>query len=51
MYFPQFRVLNMAEDVTHNMHNLYTIRGAEVRDGNLWSRYISEALESLRRQE
>jgi len=47
MYFPQFRVLNMAEDVTHNMHNLYTIRGSEVRDGNLWSRYISEALETF----
>ncbi len=47
MYFPQFRVLDMAEDVTHNMHNLYTIRGSEVRDGNLWSRYISEALEAF----
>jgi alkyl sulfatase BDS1-like metallo-beta-lactamase superfamily hydrolase len=47
MYFPQFRVLDMAEDVTHNMHNLYTIRGSEVRDGNLWSRYISEALETF----
>ena len=45
MYFPQFRVLEMAEDVTHNMHNLYTLRGSEVRDGNLWSRYISNALE------
>jgi len=43
MYLPQQRVLNMAEDVTHNMHNLYTIRGAEVRDGNLWSKYIDEA--------
>lgn len=43
MYLPQFRVLNMAEDVTHNMHNLYTIRGAEVRDGNLWSKYIDQA--------
>ena len=43
MYLPQFRVLNMAEDVTHNMHNLYTIRGAEVRDGNLWSKYVDEA--------
>ena len=29
------------------MHNLYTLRGAEVRDGNLWSRYISEALETF----
>jgi alkyl sulfatase BDS1-like metallo-beta-lactamase superfamily hydrolase len=47
MYFPQFRVLDMAEDVTHNMHNLYTIRGAEVRDGNRWSRYISEAMETF----
>lgn len=45
MYFPQFKTLNMAEDVTHNMHNLYTIRGAEIRDGRLWSRYISEAIE------
>lgn len=45
MYFPQFRMLNMAEDATHNMHNLYTIRGAEIRDGRLWSRYISDAIE------
>jgi alkyl sulfatase BDS1-like metallo-beta-lactamase superfamily hydrolase len=43
MYMPQFRVLDMAEDVTHTMHNLYTIRGAEVRDGNLWSKYIDDA--------
>jgi alkyl sulfatase BDS1-like metallo-beta-lactamase superfamily hydrolase len=47
MYFPQLRVLDMAEDVTHNMHNLYTIRGAEVRDGGLWSRYIGEAMENF----
>jgi alkyl sulfatase BDS1-like metallo-beta-lactamase superfamily hydrolase len=47
MYFPQLRVLDMAEDVTHNMHNLYTIRGAEVRDGGLWSRYIGEAIENF----
>lgn len=47
MYFPQLRVLDMAEDVTHTMHNLYTIRGAEVRDGGLWSRYIGEALENF----
>jgi len=45
MYFPQFKLLNMAEDATHNMHNLYTIRGAEIRDGRLWSRYISDAIE------
>lgn len=45
MYFPQFRVLNMAEDATHTMHNLYTLRGAEIRDGRLWSRYLGEAIE------
>lgn len=44
MYFPQFKLLNMAEDATHNMHNLYTIRGAEIRDGRLWSRYLNEAI-------
>jgi alkyl sulfatase BDS1-like metallo-beta-lactamase superfamily hydrolase len=47
LYFPQFRVLDMAENVTHTMHNLYTLRGAEIRDGNLWSRYINEALEQF----
>ena len=47
MFFPQLRVLNMAEDVTHTMHNLYTLRGAEVRDGALWSRYIDEALQAF----
>ncbi len=44
MYFPQFKLLNMAEDATHNMHNLYTLRGAEIRDGRLWSRYIGDAI-------
>lgn len=45
MYFPQFKVLNMAEDTSHTMHNLYTIRGAEIRDGRKWSKYINEALQ------
>jgi alkyl sulfatase BDS1-like metallo-beta-lactamase superfamily hydrolase len=45
MYFPQLRVLNAAEIATHNMHNLYTLRGAEVRDARIWSAYLGEALE------
>src|SRR3954467_13585801 len=45
LYFPQFKLLNMAEDATHTMHNLYTIRGAEIRDGRLWSTYIGEAIQ------
>jgi len=44
MYFPQFKLLDMAEDATHNMHNLYTLRGAEIRDGRLWSHYLDEAI-------
>jgi alkyl sulfatase BDS1-like metallo-beta-lactamase superfamily hydrolase len=43
IYFPRFRMLNVAENVTHNMHNLYTIRGAEIRDAIAWSAYIEEA--------
>jgi len=43
MYFPQHKVFNAAEVVTQNMHNLYTLRGAEVRDAVSWSRYIDEA--------
>jgi alkyl sulfatase BDS1-like metallo-beta-lactamase superfamily hydrolase len=43
IYFPQFRMLNIAENVTHNMHNLYTIRGAEIRDAIAWSAYIEES--------
>ena len=45
LYFPQLRVLDMAEDTNHTMHNLYTLRGAEVRDARLWSSYLGEALD------
>jgi alkyl sulfatase BDS1-like metallo-beta-lactamase superfamily hydrolase len=44
-HFPDKRVLCLAENVTHNLHNLLTLRGAEVRDARGWSRYINEAIE------
>lgn len=47
LYFPQLRLLNIAENVTHNMHNLYTIRGASIRDAVAWSGYIEEAREQF----
>ncbi|MGH6623489.1 MAG: alkyl/aryl-sulfatase, partial [Burkholderiaceae bacterium] len=47
IYFPQFRVLNAAENVTHTMHNLYTLRGAEIRDAIAWSAYIEQAREEF----
>jgi alkyl sulfatase BDS1-like metallo-beta-lactamase superfamily hydrolase len=44
MYYPQFRVLNMTEIATQNMHNLLPIRGGLVRDALSWSKYIGGAL-------
>ena len=44
-YFPAHRALCMAENATHNLHNLLTLRGALVRDPRLWSRYLDEAIE------
>jgi alkyl sulfatase BDS1-like metallo-beta-lactamase superfamily hydrolase len=43
-YIPAMRALWMAENVTHGLHNLYTLRGAPVRDALGWSKYIAEAL-------
>jgi alkyl sulfatase BDS1-like metallo-beta-lactamase superfamily hydrolase len=44
-FFPRLRALCMAENCTCNLHNLYTPRGAQVRDAKAWSFYIDEALE------
>ncbi|HEF4760214.1 TPA: MBL fold metallo-hydrolase [Pseudomonas putida] len=44
-YFPQFKALWMAENVTRQMHNVYTLRGAEVRDALQWSQFIQQSLE------
>ena len=43
-YFPQRKALWMAENCTGTLHNLYTLRGAEVRDGAAWAKYITEAI-------
>jgi alkyl sulfatase BDS1-like metallo-beta-lactamase superfamily hydrolase len=43
--FPDRRALCMAENATHNLHNILTPRGAEVRDARGWSRYLAEAIE------
>ncbi len=42
-YFPKYRGLWLAENCTCTMHNLYTLRGAKVRDPAAWSDYILEA--------
>ncbi|MCU0510202.1 MAG: MBL fold metallo-hydrolase [Anaerolineae bacterium] len=43
-YLPDLKALWMAENVMHGMHNIYTLRGAPVRDALNWSKYINEAL-------
>ncbi|MGY1802357.1 alkyl/aryl-sulfatase [Blastococcus sp. SYSU D00922] len=44
-HFPDRRALCMAENATHNLHNLLTLRGALVRDPRVWARYLDEAIE------
>jgi alkyl sulfatase BDS1-like metallo-beta-lactamase superfamily hydrolase len=41
---PGRRALCMAENATHNQHNILTLRGALVRDARVWSRYLTEAI-------
>jgi alkyl sulfatase BDS1-like metallo-beta-lactamase superfamily hydrolase len=43
-YFPRYKALCTAENTTHNMHNIQTLRGARVRDALLWSKYLNEAM-------
>jgi alkyl sulfatase BDS1-like metallo-beta-lactamase superfamily hydrolase len=43
-YFPAQRALCMAENATHTLHQILTLRGAEVRDARAWSRYLGEAV-------
>jgi len=42
-YLPDHKAWCGAEIVSHTMHNLYTLRGAKVRDARKWSGYIDEA--------
>ena len=43
-WFPQKKALWMAENCTGTLHNLYTLRGAEVRDGQAWANFLMETL-------
>ena len=43
-YIPDWKALWMAENVTGTIHNIYTLRGALVRDSLAWSKFINRAL-------
>jgi alkyl sulfatase BDS1-like metallo-beta-lactamase superfamily hydrolase len=44
-HFPEWRVLCVAENAVHCLHNVLTPRGAPVRDALAWSKYLGEAVE------
>ena len=44
-FIPRYKLLNLAENCTHNFHNLLPFRGADVRDALAWSKYLGEALQ------
>ncbi|KQR17238.1 alkyl/aryl-sulfatase [Cellulomonas sp. Leaf334] len=45
VYFPEHKALCAAEDATHTLHNLLTLRGALVRDAHAWSQYLTETID------
>jgi alkyl sulfatase BDS1-like metallo-beta-lactamase superfamily hydrolase len=43
-YFPHLKAFWAAENITGTVHNIYTLRGALIRDPLEWSKKINEAL-------
>jgi alkyl sulfatase BDS1-like metallo-beta-lactamase superfamily hydrolase len=44
-YFPQFKAMWMAENSTNTMHNILTLRGAQVRDALKWAGYLNQTID------
>ncbi len=44
-YLPEYKAFCGAEIVSRHLHNIYTLRGAKVRDALKWSNYIDEAID------
>ncbi|KAJ5802032.1 uncharacterized protein N7503_004482 [Penicillium pulvis] len=43
-FFPDYKALCIPETATNCMHNIVTLRGAQVRDAKAWSGYLDEAI-------
>ncbi|HMQ33019.1 MAG TPA: MBL fold metallo-hydrolase, partial [Chloroflexaceae bacterium] len=43
-WFPDFKTFWAAENMVGSLHNVLTLRGAQVRDTSIWSKYINEAI-------
>jgi alkyl sulfatase BDS1-like metallo-beta-lactamase superfamily hydrolase len=44
-YFPDFNALCTAENTSHTLHNILTLRGALVRDARTWASYLTETID------
>ncbi|MEM7100458.1 MAG: alkyl sulfatase dimerization domain-containing protein [Pseudomonadota bacterium] len=44
-FLPQFKALCMSEITSHHLHNVYTPRGAQVRDALAWAAQINESID------
>lgn len=44
-HFPDQRALCIAENASHTLHNVLTLRGAQVRDTRIWSHYLDESIQ------
>ncbi len=44
-YFPDLKAMWMAENSTNTMHNILTLRGAQVRDALKWAGYLNETID------
>jgi alkyl sulfatase BDS1-like metallo-beta-lactamase superfamily hydrolase len=45
-FFPQLKSIWMAENATHTLHNVLTLRGAKVRDPLIWAHFLNETIET-----
>lgn len=43
-YIEEKKLIEAAEDVTHTLHNTYSLRGAKIREPLPWSKYINDAI-------
>lgn len=45
VYLPDHRVLLVAENANHTLHNVLTLRGALIRDAKRWASYLNETIQ------
>ncbi len=50
-YLPDFKAFCGSEIMGHTLHNLYTLRGAKVRDASKWAAYLDQALQHVEKAE